>query len=70
MLFQFVDLICDMLVNPKFDSHDIETEKGVVLEEIGMYEDSPEEYCADLLNALCGYLEAAGFLCASVRPQR
>ncbi len=48
-----VDLICDMLINPRFDSHDIATEAGVVLEEIGMYEDSPEEYCADLLNALC-----------------
>ncbi len=56
-----VDLICDMLVNPKFDKNDIETEKGVVLEEIGMYEDSPEEYCADLLNALCFKNKPLGF---------
>lgn len=56
-----VDLICDMLVNPRFDKNDIETEKGVVLEEIGMYEDSPEEYCADLLNALCFKNKPLGF---------
>ena len=31
-----VELICDMLVNPLFSSDDIDTEKGVVLEEIGM----------------------------------
>ena len=56
-----VELICDMIVNPKFDKADIETEKGVVLEEIGMYEDSPEEYCADLLNALCFKGTSLGF---------
>ncbi len=47
-----LDLICDMLCNPSFDSEDIETERGVVLEEIGMYEDSPEDLCSDMLNAL------------------
>ncbi len=56
-----IDLICDMIANPRFDKNDIETEKGVVLEEIGMYEDSPEEYCADLLNALCFKDKPLGF---------
>lgn len=46
-------LICDMICNPLFDSRELETEKGVILEEIGMYEDSPEEFCADMLTALC-----------------
>ncbi len=46
-------LLCDMICNPLFDTHDIETEKGVVLEEIGMYEDSPEDHCSDMLTALC-----------------
>ncbi len=46
-------LLCDMICNPLFDAHDIETEKGVVLEEIGMYEDSPEDHCSDMLTALC-----------------
>ena len=54
-------LMCDMLCNPKFDKHDIETEKGVVLEEIGMYEDSPEDLCSDLLNATCYNKRPLGF---------
>lgn len=48
-----LDLMCDMLCNPKFDPDDIETEKGVIIEEIGMYEDSPEDLCSDMLNAVC-----------------
>lgn len=48
-----LSLMCDMLCNPKFDEQDIETEKGVVLEEIGMYEDSLEDLCSDMLNSLC-----------------
>lgn len=54
-------LMCDMLCDPKFDKHDIETEKGVVLEEIGMYEDSPEDLCSDLLNATCYSGRPLGF---------
>ena len=54
-------LMCDMLCNPLFDDHDIETEKGVVLEEIGMYEDSPEDLCSDLLNATCYKDKPLGF---------
>lgn len=52
-LIKTLHLMCDMLCNPLFDPKDIETEKGVVLEEIGMYEDSPEDLCSDMLNALC-----------------
>lgn len=44
-----LDIICDMIVNPRFDPQDLETEKGVILEEIGMYEDSPEDLCMDQL---------------------
>lgn len=44
-----LDILCDMIANPRFDPQDLETEKGVILEEIGMYEDSPEELCMDRL---------------------
>lgn len=54
-------LLCDMICNPLFDAHDLETEKGVVLEEIGMYEDSPEDLCSDLLNATCYKNKPLGF---------
>ncbi len=43
------DVICDMVCNPRLDSEDIETEKGVVKEEIAGSEDSPEELCSALL---------------------
>ncbi len=54
-------LICDMLMYPRFNLHDMETEKGVVLEEIGMYEDSPEDLCSDMLTALCYKNKPLGF---------
>lgn len=43
-----LDIICDMLKNPSLDENDIETEKGVVKEEIAMYESSPTDLCMDL----------------------
>lgn len=42
-----LDIICDMIMNPKLSPEDIELEKGVIMEEIAMYEDSPEDLCAD-----------------------
>ena len=56
-----LDLMCDMLCCPRFDPQDIKTEKGVVLEEIGMYEDSPEDRCSDMLTALCYNGHSLGF---------
>lgn len=38
-----VDLLCDMILNSRFDEKDIEKEKGVVCEEISMVEDTPDE---------------------------
>ena len=43
-----LDVISDMLFNSNFSVDDIEKEKGVVLEEINMSEDSPEDVLADL----------------------
>lgn len=42
-------MIAQMLTEPKFDPEDTELEKGVILEEINMYEDSPEDLCMDTL---------------------
>lgn len=38
-----VDLILDMLFNSKIDKKELELERQVILEEIKMYEDSPQE---------------------------
>ncbi|MCT4594667.1 MAG: insulinase family protein [Anaeromicrobium sp.] len=44
-----VDVLSDMVFNSSLDEREIEKEKNVVLEEISMYEDSPEENAHDLL---------------------
>ena len=45
------DILCDMLFHSRFREEDVQTERGVVLEEIGMYEDNPEDLCAERLAA-------------------
>ncbi len=42
------DILFDMLTNPKLDKKDIETEKGVILEEISMCEDDPSDVCYEI----------------------
>lgn len=46
-----VDLLCDMFFNSKFDQQDIDRERNVILEEIKMYEDSPDELVHDIFAA-------------------
>jgi len=46
-----LDVLSDMFFNSKFDASDIEKERGVILEEISMYEDAPEDLAVDLLQA-------------------
>ncbi|MEG1481056.1 M16 family metallopeptidase [Clostridium sp.] len=43
-----LDILSDMLLNSKFDEEDIEKEKGVVIEEINMNEDNPEDVLDNL----------------------
>lgn len=43
-----LDVISDMLFNSKFLPEEIEKEKGVIIEEINMSEDSPEDVLSDL----------------------
>ena len=38
-----LDVLSDMILNAKFDDEEIEKEKGVVIEEINMSEDNPED---------------------------
>ena len=46
-----MDLLQDMLFHSRFAQQDVELERGVVLEEIGMYEDTPEDLAAERLAA-------------------
>ncbi len=43
-----VDILTDMLFNSKIDEQDVEREKNVILEEIKMYEDAPDELVHDM----------------------
>ena len=38
-----LDVLSDMILNSKFDEEEIEKEKGVIIEEINMSEDNPED---------------------------
>ncbi|MGB9613433.1 MAG: M16 family metallopeptidase [Candidatus Margulisiibacteriota bacterium] len=42
-----IDVLCDIYLNPIYDPKELETEKGVILEEIKMYEDTPDELIHD-----------------------
>ena len=41
---QALDVLVDMLRNSKFDAEEIEREKGVIVEEMNMYFDTPRDY--------------------------
>ena len=46
-----IDLLCDMFFCSRFDQADVESERGVILEEISMYEDSPEDMVVERMMA-------------------
>ncbi len=45
-----LEILSDMFLNSNFDNEEIKKECGVILEEIDMYEDSPEDLIHDLLQ--------------------
>lgn len=47
-----VDILSDMFFNSKFHEYDLEKEKSVILEEIKMYEDSPEDLVHDKISEI------------------
>ena len=50
-----MDVVSDMLTNSKFDAREIEREKGVIIEELNMYNDNPTMHIEDVFeNCLYG----------------
>lgn len=45
-----MDVLCDLLLGAKLDEGDLEKERGVILEEIAMVEDTPEDIVHELLS--------------------
>lgn len=47
-----LDLLADMLMHSKFDPKEIDKERGVIIEEINMYEDMPARKIGDIYEEL------------------
>lgn len=45
-----IDVLSDMILNSKFNKDDLDKERSVIIEELKMYEDSPEDLAYDLLT--------------------
>lgn len=45
-----LDLLADILTNSVFDEEELEREKGVIIQEIGSVEDTPDDLVFDLFN--------------------
>jgi len=48
---QAIDLITDLVAHPRFEQEDLEREQKVILEEMKMVEDTPDELLGELFNA-------------------
>jgi len=49
-LWPVLDVLADMYVNPKLDARDIDKERDVIIEEIMMYRDQPQQVVQDMLG--------------------
>lgn len=58
---QLIDLIGDLYLNPIFNPQEIEKERGVVIEEINMYEDTPMRKVQDYFGRLLYGDQPAGW---------
>jgi predicted Zn-dependent peptidase len=50
-LAEAMDLLADLVANPRFEQEDLEREQRVILEEMKMVEDTPDELLGELFNA-------------------
>lgn len=57
---KILDIVSDMYLNPTFPEKDIDTERGVIIEEINMYEDLPMRKVWDIWEELLYGNQPAG----------
>jgi len=60
-LTKIVDVVTDMYLNPIFDAAEIEKEKGVIIEELRMYNDLPQQHVHEILAELMFEDQPAGW---------
>lgn len=58
---KLLDIVSDMYLNPIFNEKEIEKEKGVIIEEINMYEDLPQRKVQNLILELVYGDQPAGW---------
>jgi predicted Zn-dependent peptidase len=56
-----IDLLSDIFLHSLMDSKDVERERMVILQEIKMVEDTPDDYIHDLFNRVCWGDHPLGF---------
>ncbi|MEK9184786.1 MAG: pitrilysin family protein, partial [Patescibacteria group bacterium] len=66
-LDKIIDVISDMYLNPLFDEKEIEKEKGVIVGEIDMYEDMPQQNVQDVFTKLLYGDQPAGWSVAGTK---
>ena len=64
-----LDIVSDMLLNATFDAKEIEREKGVIIEEINMYQDNPMQFVPELFEELLYGDQPAGWNIAGDAPR-
>lgn len=62
-----LEIIADMYLNPTFPEKDLEIEKGVIVEEINMYEDLPQIMAGEVFDGLLYGDQPAGWSVAGTR---
>ena len=58
---QILDIVSDIYLNSTFPKAEIQKEKGVIIEEINMYEDMPQRHVQDLIMRLLYGNQPAGW---------
>jgi predicted Zn-dependent peptidase len=66
-LSKLIDVVSDLYLNPTFPEGEIEKEKGVIVEEINMYEDMPQRHAYDLFTSLLYGDQPAGWNIAGTK---
>lgn len=51
-LREALDILCEMFFHAKFAEEEVQTERGVILEEMGMYADDPSDLVSERLNSV------------------
>ncbi|MDO8664178.1 MAG: pitrilysin family protein [Candidatus Liptonbacteria bacterium] len=60
-LLQILELVSDLYLNPVFNNEEIDKERGVIIEEINMYEDTPMRRIHDIFGELLYGDQPAGW---------